>query len=311
MIRLTTADLLVEIDEGRGADVLSFVDRRTGVDVLFRTPWRERADAIRAGQAPSTVDPTAIWMEQYRGGWQTLCPVAGPPRSVHGAAVDFHGEVSVVPWSLDERSETEARLHVDLFSLPIRIARSVSVEGPRFHQVDVITNLSSVPLTFDYSNHPAFGGAFLDGECRIDTGAQKFTSDPEAADVFAGGSEHSWPWAVDRSGLRVDLRVLPRPGVPREVLGFLSDFTDYWVRVANLDLGLAVRIEWDGEHVPYAWFWQELNATEAAPWFRRARAAALEPASMPTDRLLGSALSLAGGASVTLPLTMSFEKEGE
>ena len=273
LIRLTSSDLIVEVDPVRGADVLSLVDRRTGVDVLFRTPWRERADAIRNGQAPSTVDPTAVWMEQYRGGWQTLCPTAGPPRTLHGAPLDFHGEASVVPWAVDESSPTTTRLHVDLFSLPIRIDRTLTLEGSVLHQVDVLTNLSAVPLGFDYSNHPAFGGAFLDGECRIGAGATRFTSSAGRENALVGGAVNEWPWAAGSDGEPVDLRVLPAPGRPREVLGWLSDFTEHWVALANPGLDVAVRLEWDGEHVPYAWFWQELEATPDAPWFGRARAA--------------------------------------
>jgi hypothetical protein len=308
LIRLTTADLIVELDPGRGADVLALVDVRTGVDVLFRTPWRERADAIRHGQAPSTVDPTATWMEQYRGGWQTLCPSAGEPRTIHGAPVSFHGEASVVPWTVDEVTATSARLHVDLFSLPIRIDRTLTVEASALHQVDVLTNLSDVPLGFDYSNHPAFGGAFLEGECRIETGATRFTSSEGRENAIVAGSVNEWPWAAGSDGKPVDLRVLPSAGHPREILGWLSDFTEHWASIANTRLDVAVRLEWDGAHVPYAWFWQELNAGAEAPWFRRARAAAIEPASMTTDRARGSALALAGGASVTLPLTVALER---
>jgi hypothetical protein len=67
-------------------------------------------------------------------------------------------------------------------------------------------------------------------------------------------------------------------------------------------------MQWDGQHLPYAWLWQEFNATSEFPWYRRARAMAIEPASTqtsgPTRR---SALTLIGGASVDLPLSVSLE----
>lgn len=307
-LELASPDMVVKIDAGRGADVLSLVDVRTGVDVLFETPWRDRADAIRGGQPPSTFDPVAGWLEQYRGGWQTLCPNAGEPRPVHGAPVAYHGEASVVPWTVDDVAPSSARLHVALFSVPIRIDRTVEVRSATLRIVDTLTNLSNTPLEFDYSNHPAFGGVFLDGDCRIETGARLFTTDPATATFFNPGSEYPWPWATSRSGETVDLREIPPPGNPREVFGWLSDFSEYWASVTNLGLGLTVRIEWDGTNLPYAWLWQELNATEDFPWYGRARAVAIEPASMQTSGpARRSALHLAGEASIEIPISVNFE----
>ncbi len=305
-IQLGTPHLLVSIDPGRGADVVSLVDRRTGIDVLFSSPWRARADAIREGQAPSTSDSVAGWLEQYRGGWQTLCPVAGAPRNVNGGPVGFHGEASVVPWTVEEVRNDTARAHVDLFSVPLRISRVITLREAKISIVDTLINLSSVPLEFDYSHHPAFGGAFLDGSCRIDTGARRLTIDPETTSVLPPGSEHDWPWALDGAGARVDLREIPGPGSPSAVFGWLHDFADYWASITNIDLGLAVRIEWDGEHLPYAWLWEELNSSELFPWYRRARVIAIEPASVQTSGAgRRSALRLGPEASVQVAISIA------
>lgn len=306
---LTSPDLKVCIDPGRGADILSLVQRRSGVEALFSTPWRARADAIRTGQSPSTFDPVAGWLEQYRGGWQTLCPNAGDPRRVNGAPVAFHGEASVIPWTVDHTTPDSANLHVELFTVPVRIDRIVRLQGSRLLQTDTLTNLSGTALEFDYSNHPALGGRFLEGECRIDTGARRFTSDPARATVLPPGSEHQWPQALTLSGDSLDLSEVPGPGEAREVFGWLHDFEGYWAAVTNLDLGLVVRLEWDGTHLPYAWLWQELNATNAFPWYERARVMAIEPASTPTSGpTRRSALQLAPRATIELPLTISFEE---
>ena len=309
LLELSSDGISVTIDPGRGADVLSLIDRRTGIDVLFRTPWREHADAVRAGQRPSTYDPAAGWMEQYRGGWQTLCPNAGDPRSVHGAPVAFHGEASVVSWNVDRASSDSVNLHVELFSVPVRIDRSVEVGGACVRMVDTLTNLSPVPLEFDYSNHPALGGVFLQGDCRIATGAARFTSDPESATAIESNSTHTWPWAVGITGERIDLRRIPQAGEAREVFGWLDEFSSPWASVTNLDLGLTVRLEWDDEHLPYAWMWQELNASEQFPWYRRARALAIEPSSTQTSGPnRRSALQIGPHDRVRLPIEISFRE---
>lgn len=303
-IELASDDIRVDIDPGRGADILALVDRRTGVDVLFRTPWRDRADAIRVGQAPSTTDPTAGWLEGYRGGWQTLCPVAGDPAVVHGAPVSFHGEASIVPWTVDVTGADTARLHVDLFSVPLRIERVVAVDGPRLTVIDTLINLSSVDLRIDYVQHPAFGGPFLEGECVLDTGARMFVNDPAHDPLFAAGQVIAWPMATALDGSQVDLREVPARGERRELFGWLEDFAEPWASITNRDIGLTVRVEWDGEHLPYAWLWQELESTPTFPWYRRARAVAIEPASVPTGGVDRSSVVVVP-ASGRLPIGIS------
>ncbi|WP_436499827.1 DUF4432 family protein [Actinokineospora sp. HUAS TT18] len=305
LVKLVSEHLELDIDPGRGADILALRHRASGVDVLFSSPWRRRADAVRAGAAPTTHDPYAGWLERYRGGWQTLCPNAGAARLVAGAPVAFHGEASVVEWEVVSAGPVEADLRAELFSVPVRVDRNVTLspDAPVVQVVDTVTNLSDVPLAVDYVIHPAFGGRFLDGECVLRTGARRFTADPETEDsVVAPGSAHPWPLTAD--GL--DLGAVPRPGERRVLFGWLSDFDGHWASLTNVDLGLAVRIEWDGTHLPYAWLWQELNFTPVFPWFRRARVVAVEPSSTQTsgpDR--ATVLRLAANQAVRIPMSVT------
>ena len=280
LLHLQDETLAVAVDVGRGADVLSLEHRPSGIDVLFSTPWRARADEIREGMAaPTTYDPVAGWLEQYRGGWQLLCPNAGPPRAVAGAPVGFHGEAASARWTVLAATERTARLRTELFSVPVAIERVMALSAGTLSLRDVVMNLSDVELELDYVSHPAFGGAFLDGNVVLDTGARRYTADPGTTGSFVGpGSEQKWPYAD-----AVDLRELPAPGQRRMAFGWLSDFQDHWASITNTDLGLTVRLTWDGAHLPFAWFWQELNWTEGFPWHRRARVIAIEPSSTPTS----------------------------
>ena len=283
MIQLTSEALSATIDPGRGADVLSLVDRGSGIDVLFRVPWRERADNIRGGERPTMSEPVAAWLEQYRGGWQTLFPSAGAPRRVHGAPVGFHGEGSAAAWTVDEVTASTAQLHLELFSVPVRIDRRVQIAKSSITVVDRLTNLSATALHVDYSHHPAFGGEFLNGECIIQTGATRYTGDAEGPGLVEPDSEHGWPIVTAQNGEAVDMRLVPGPDARTARFGWLHDFTESWASISNPELGLTVRVDWDGNALPYAWFWLELNGTEEFPWFGRARVVAIEPASTPTS----------------------------
>lgn len=283
MIELSNQNISATIDPERGSDILSLVDRRSGIDVLFKTPWRARADAIRNGQRRVFNDPWAGWLEQYRGGWQTLSPIGGDPRQVHLAPVAFHGEASVATWSVEAVTKNSVILSLEMFSVPVRIDRTITVTGQTISVVDTLTNLSSTALEIDYAHHPAFGGAFLEGNCRIETGARKFTSDESTTSVEKPGSEYLWPMAISSAGEQMDLGQIPAAGSERELFGWLHDFSGNWASIVNLDLGLAVELKWDGTHLPYAWFWQELNASDEFPWYKRARVIAIEPSSMQTS----------------------------
>lgn len=306
-LELAGDGIALTVDPGHGADILSLVHRRTGLDVLFRTPWREHADAVCAGRTPSSLDPDAVWLEHYRGGWQTLFPNAGPARPVCGAPVPFHGEASAVPWEVDAVCPESASLHVDLFSVPVRIVRVLRVAGSTATVEDRLLNRSEAGLDVDYVQHPAFGGEFLAGDVRIETGARRFTSDPESTTDVAAGSEHAWPWATGRAR-DILLRRLPRQGSEQSVFGWLDGFAEHRASIVNRDLGLAAHLAWDGTHLPYAWFWQELNATAAFPWYKRARVVAIEPASTTTSGpARRSVLRLAPHAEVTLTMSISLD----
>lgn len=307
LITLADDELEVLVDVGRGADILSLTHRRSAVDVLFSTPWRERADEIREGRTtPSSYDGVAVHLEQYRGGWNTLCPNAGPPRVIHGAPVGFHGEAVTARWEVVARDPAELRLRVSLFSVPVTIERRIALVGGGTLVIeDDVSNDAPDPLVIDYVSHPAFGGTFLEGRCTVETNARRYTADPGTDGSFVGpGTTHGWPWAGD-----VDLREVPPPGTSRMAFGWLSDFEEPATPLASItnhDLGLTVRIAWDGTHQPYAWFWQELNATPGFPWHRRARAFAVEPSSTTTsgpDR--ASVLALGPGQSARIPLTLT------
>lgn len=303
-LTLRSERLRVDVDPGRGADVLQITDVVSGIGVLATTPWRARADAIRDHRmAPSAIDPTDRWLEQYRGGWQTLCPNAGPPRRIGTTTVGFHGEASVAAWDVAASDDNSARLTIDLFSVPLRIERTLRVAGASLIQSDVLTNLSGDAVEFDYVSHPAFGGLFLDGDCVVTTGAGTFTPDADASEA----PSTAWPDGPGRDGV-VDLRVVPPPTESARAFGWLSEFDAGWYVIANVDRGLAVRVEWDARTLPHAWWWQELNASLDHPWFQRARIMAIEPASTTTfGRGRASSLALQPNAAteITIRLTLS------
>ena len=303
-LRLKSSELEVVIDATYGADILSIKTTDKHQEVLLQTPWADRAEAvIKQEQRSIYLEPQAHWMERYRGGWQMICPVAGAPRVLHGAPVGFHGEAAISKWKVSNLESNSARMRLDLFSIPIRIEREVSVDGNVIEIMDVITNLSNLELEFDYSSHPAFGGALLEGEVTIETSAQKFHLDEEVVSPHGvSGSTHDWPLIKGANGKVLDLSRLPAPPTRLGVFGWLSDFGNKkWYRVKNVDTNIAFEMEWESEYLDFAWFWLEFNDNEGSPWFRNVRTFAIEPSSTQTSgKNRKSILKLQGNQSTTI-----------
>jgi hypothetical protein len=311
-LRLKSSELEVVIDATYGADILSIKTANKDQEVLLQTPWADRAEAvIKQEQRSIYLEPQAHWMERYRGGWQMICPVAGPARVIHGAPVGFHGEAAISTWKVNNLETSSARMQLDFFSLPIRIEREVSVDGNVIEITDVITNLSNSELEFDYSSHPAFGGALLEGVVTIETSAQKFHLDEEAVSPHgASGSTHDWPLIKGENGKVLDLSRLPAPPTQLGVFGWLSDFGNKkWYRVKNIDTNLAFEMEWESEFLDFAWFWLEFNNNQGSPWFRNVRTFAIEPSSTQTSgKNRKSILKLNGKQATTINQKITITK---
>jgi hypothetical protein len=95
-VTLDNGELRVVILAEKGTDVYSIVDVRSGVDVMFKTPWRARPP----GRWVSTRSSLERWIESYVGGWQILLPNGGDECIVDGVTWPFHGEAAMIPWEV-------------------------------------------------------------------------------------------------------------------------------------------------------------------------------------------------------------------
>ncbi len=298
-VRLRSDDLEVVLTPAKGADLTSLVDRRTGVDVLFRTPWAGASSSTDAASLPPLGSSKADWLARYAGGWQVLLPNAGEERVQAGAPQGFHGEAAVRAWTVEEAGNDAAVLTVDLLTAPLRVRRTVRVTGPRLELTETVTNLAPDPVPFRWVHHPAFGAPFVDRHTRIRAGARSLVTDAQApGTVLDADRLLPFPVCRGRDGGEVDLSRAPDPAVPREVFAALTDFDEHWFAVESPTHGFGVRVSWDGAVLPHAWFWQECHATAAYPWFRRAYVVAVEPANVLPGA--GTVAGLTRGADAVL-----------
>lgn len=286
--------LRVVVLPDKGCDIYAIEDTRSGVDVLFKSPW----GLLAAAPGAYVPDSTAHWLRQYPGGWQVIVPNGGTEAAVAGTRWGFHGEASGVPWScrrVDEGIDAE----VDLFTAPLRLRRRLWLEDGRLRLRESVTNLAPDEVAFMWGHHPAFGAPLLAPGCRVSVGARTYVADDEQAGPgIEPGSRHEWPLVTTTDGGSVDLSVVGEEPVAR--LGYLTDFHDHWFAIANPRVELGVAGRWSAGVLEHAWFWQELNASPGFPWFRRAYVMAIEPNStFPAQGLVKAQEK--GGTPVVLP----------
>lgn len=273
---LSSDTLTATIRTDRGGDIVSLVDNASGVDVMFKTPWgrRERSESIYR------TDSVQAWLETYAGGWQLLAPNASFPRTVAGTELGYHGEAAMLPWRVVSASDTSAELSVQLFTAPLAIRRRITVDGAVLRVESTIRNESPVPVDLLWVEHPGFGAPFIDGGCRVDTGARRLIgNEPAAGTILAPDSIHQLPEAVAADGSPYDFSTVPGPEDVREVFAVLTDFDEPFFAVTNPALGFGIGLRWDAGVLPHAWVWQEVHSSPGFPWFRRAYSFAIEPAN--------------------------------
>ena len=260
----------------KGADIYSLVDRRTGVDVLFKAPW----GAKRPGPWTATNTSLERWIEAYAGGWQLLLPNGGNECVEQGVTWGFHGEAAMVPWTVVELTSDSVALEVELVTSPLHVRREMTLRGSVLKINEVVTNLSPQDVEVMWSHHPAFGPPFLDGSCILSVGCGSVVADDAApGTLLAPGSRHSWPLVTSIDGTSVDLREVPTPEQSRAILAYLEDFTSGFFAVTNPTIGLGVGLRWPLEVFDRAWLWQEIHSGTGFPWYRRAYVIAVEPAT--------------------------------
>ena len=264
----------------KGADIYQLAYKPKDVDVLWKSPWGMK----EPGRGfDSAFDSATAWLEAYAGGWQVLFPNGGDATNYKGAPLSYHGEASMKAWDYEIVSEgdsaLEVKLKTSLSRSPYTIERWMRVESgsPILHIRERITNHAGEAMDCMWSHHPAYGAPFLSEHCVIDVGTASFVAD----DLYAGfvnpltlSQSYQWPMADD-----VDMSKVPGPDDERDILAYFRDFESGWYAITNREMGLGVGLVWDESVFPFAWFWQELNASPGFPFYKNSYVMAIEPAS--------------------------------
>jgi len=280
-VRMESAYLAATVLLDQGGDILELIHKPTAIDVLWKVPYPLREPGV--GPTPAG-DSYTQWMHYYRGGWQTIFPNFGPAVMFRGALLDFHGEAARRPWRLESEGDCEIEISTELACLPFSLHRRISLSAvrPELIMEETIANSAQTSLECMWAHHPVFGAPLLSPQSRIFTGAQVIhtdeTYDVPGNDLLLGGI-FEWPFAVSRSGNRIDLSHIPAAGSGFSRLVFLKQFANPWCAISNPAIPLGVALCWSPELMPYMCLWQETGGERDFPHFAKTYTTALEPAT--------------------------------
>ena len=161
----------VKLLPDRGADIHAVEDLRTGVDVLWKTPWGLRR---RGGD---NVVPRALRRRgstRMREAGRCCSPRAVGPRAIAASTTPTTASV-LAPWAATIAATADGgdsvELRVRLAETPLLVERVVSL-APRGGEVVVaerVTNEGDRPVEYMWVHHPAFGAPLVAPGARIRT----------------------------------------------------------------------------------------------------------------------------------------------
>jgi galactose mutarotase-like enzyme len=268
-LTLSCGELRVVVLPDRGGAIVECFF--AGIQVMARPP--------KSAQNPIPFGSEDDWVRAWSGGWQPLLPNAGTEYLSGKYPQGFHGSASQAVWNALQVSSTEVELQWD--DEDLHCARSINVSSNEIRVSGQLKNLSNQERNFIMTEHIIFGDSLFTSDVELILKDQsKFMElqyDGSAGDHhFRTWSEVSkTDWSKVGSGTPARMGVISH--IDSDGVGIKSEL-------------IKITLTWDTNNLPYAWLWEEIGASQAAPWNGNFLAFGIEPSTAPHGAGLGEAL---------------------
>ena len=295
----------------KGADIYRLVYKPRNMDVLWKSPWGLK----RPGSGvPTTRTTEEAWLEHYAGGWQEIFPNGGDACVYKGCHLNFHGEVSILPWDYtveQGHGMASAEFTVSTYRSPFLLRRKLTLEAgkPVVHLWEKLSSRAEEEMHFMWGHHPAYGAPFLNGDCRVQLPGATFQAhhvEISPLCKIAANTVAEWPNVPGKKAV-VNLGVVPPVTERNCEFGYLRDLQAGWYALTSRQHNFSIGLVWPREVFPYLWFWQELRGSFGYPWYGSCYVMAIEPfTSIPGS---GLETAIAAGTAPVIPPGGSMEVE--
>jgi hypothetical protein len=313
IVEMTSPEIHLKVSLTRGAEILELRSKKLDLDLL----WHGQEDIVRYREGvQSTQAPMGNFLDHFSGGWQEVLPAAQYPIDYKGASFGGHGEVALLSWDyriLDDSEESIAvEFSVNLRRLPMRLIRIMTLIHGELRFEESVENLSGETLEFQWGQHLAMGGPFIDPgmEIIVNPGERiEVPNYPGPTYRFKPDSQSQWPSAFDSKGALVDVSKF---GVDDGTDGHLifGPMTESSITFRSHTLLTDITLDWDKKTFPYCWIWMVLGGIKEWPLWGKERLITLEPFSSPVISLkeaIDQDLALILGAHESMHTWVSFK----
>ena len=316
-LRLENEYYQVELWPEKGGAITSYRDRSSGIEAMWRNPWTATE---RLSVLDQPMDKGSDLFDVMDGSWFVSLPNGFFPASYFGAPVGTHGEFRSLPWVVEAIDQSDDEIVVTMVGhsvrTPLVYRRELSVRrgDPLMRWSESIENRSEMALPVAWLQHPAFGGALIDG-AELVVPAKKVSvyaaKDPSSMQLEAGYSGE-WPWVPEReTGAVRDCSVVSKKGSGLDHSVQLSELSTGRGCVWNEGLGMGFAMEWDPEVFPYMWSWCTAGGIKQYPLWGEGHLVTMQPSTSPVGRFedladFGDLLTIPAKGRVTTTLSTGF-----
>jgi hypothetical protein len=278
----------------KGADIYQFIDKRNGIDFLWKTPM-----GLRSGvkPVPAGYGNESQFSNSYEGGWQTVFPSGGSSCSYKGINLEMCGDAAMACWNyriVDPGPDmVQVAFETETQRLPFKLQKTIRVakDDPSMKLQEIIVNKSDESLDYVWGQHVGFEGTLIrKGGWRLNIPCNKVytNTSPKLAlsqtstagirkNRLPQDGEYAWPLAAGNDGAPIDLSRFPDDNTNSCDIAYLHDLSHGSLELFNRERDCGFELSWDKEQFPYIWYYQNFKGSYGYPWYGMGNGMVLEP----------------------------------
>jgi hypothetical protein len=266
------------------------------INAIWESPWptiEPQTFSSRQHAALCGDGPVGRFLCGYTGHAMALGYFGMPSSEEAQQGLPLHGEAASSEWKVisaiadDDSATLVMEVTLPVYRLHFRRKIFLPREASTVSIAEIVTNLSSEAVEFQWVQHAAFGEPlFAKGEATLFVSGKRGVTWPagyEGHELLAGDVEYQWPYAQSIDGEPVNLS---QPFV-RDGTGFVaallldSDRETAFAAVHNRRHQLVAGYCFNPMVFPWIALWEENRARAYAPWNKRTRVRGVEFGTSP------------------------------
>jgi hypothetical protein len=267
--RIENDELIVSVSV-EGGHIAEIVEKKTGMNPLWTPPWPSiEPSSYSLARYPEYGDNSESKLLAGIMGHNLCLDIFGVPSDAeYAAGVTVHGEASVAPYEIETAgSRMLAKAHLPIAQLDFE--REIELAGNGVLKIrETVTNLTGMDRPLAWTQHVTLGPPFLEaGVTTLNIKAPKsmvFPGDFGDAQSYKPGAHFEWPFAPNKNGSTIDLRIQSTASRSAGVTCHVVEEGSF--EAFHPPTRLLFGYRWKREDFPWISLWEENRSRTFAPW---------------------------------------------